>query len=326
MGSAASSKGVDPIKNTSSKTAKTTASKQKTSQKSAPVKKKSGKTETSKTASSKSKTSASAVADDQPSKSSSSPVSKTTASKQKTSQKSAPVKKKSGKTETSKTASSKSKTSATAVAAKPQNGSPITDQLPKSSLLATSNDTAAAHQEKNDEEKPVIARYEVGQEIVYPLQGVGKIQKLEEIEFQNKPTLYYVVYLEVSDMKIMIPVGKADELGVRAIVSKRKAENALRLISEDFDPIPTDWKLRYQMNLDLLKRGAVEDIASVVRTLFYRSKIKELPILERKLYDSAHRLLIDEVSFSLGKDRDAIEQLIEERLAKVKQKGDPQPE
>ena len=272
MGAAASSKGVDPIKNTSSKTAKTTASKQKTSQKSAPVKKKSGKTETS------------------------------------------------------KTASSKSKTSATAVAAKPQNGSPITDQLPKSSLLATSNDTAAAHQEKNDEEKPVIARYEVGQEIVYPLQGVGKIQKLEEIEFQNKPTLYYVVYLEVSDMKIMIPVGKADELGVRAIVSKRKAENALRLISEDFDPIPTDWKLRYQMNLDLLKRGAVEDIASVVRTLFYRSKIKELPILERKLYDSAHRLLIDEVSFSLGKDRDAIEQLIEERLAKVKQKGDPQPE
>ena len=123
-------------------------------------------------------------------------------------------------------------------------------------------------------------------------------------------------------MTIMIPVDKADDLGVRAIVSRRKAERALRLIAEDFDPIPTDWKLRYQMNLDLLKRGAVNDIAAVVRSLSYRSRIKELPILERKLFDSALRLMVDEVSYSLGKDKGDIEQLIEERLANVKQKGD----
>ena len=165
-------------------------------------------------------------------------------------------------------------------------------------------------------------RYAVGQQIVYPLQGVGKIERLEEREFQGSPTLYYVVYLEVSDMTIMIPVDKADGLGIRAIVSKRKAERALRLIAEDFDPIPTDWKLRYQMNLDLLKQGAVDDIASVVRSLSYRSRIKELPILERKLYDSALRLMVDEVSYSLGKDKAEIETLIEERLENVKQKGD----
>lgn len=165
-------------------------------------------------------------------------------------------------------------------------------------------------------------RYSVGQQIVYPLQGVGQVERLEEREFRNKPTLYYVVYLEVSDMTIMIPVDKADDLGIRAIVSKRKAERALRLIAEDFDPIPTDWKLRYQMNLDLLKRGAVNDIASVVRSLSYRSRIKELPILERKLFDNALRLMVDEVSYSLGRDKGDIESLIEERLANVKQKGD----
>ena len=165
-------------------------------------------------------------------------------------------------------------------------------------------------------------RYSVGQQIVYPLQGVGRIERLEEREFQGSPTLYYVVYLEVSDMTIMIPVDKADRLGIRAIVSKRKAERALKLIAEDFDPIPTDWKLRYQMNLDLLKQGAVDDIASVVRSLSYRSRIKELPILERKLYDSALRLMVDEVSYSLGKDKAEIETLIEERLENVKQKGD----
>jgi CarD family transcriptional regulator len=165
-------------------------------------------------------------------------------------------------------------------------------------------------------------RYAVGQQIVYPLQGVGRIERIEDRDFQGKPTRYYVVYLQVSDMTIMIPVDKADVLGIRAIVSKRKAERALRLIAEDFDPIPTDWKLRYQMNLDLLKLGAVDDIASVVRCLSYRSRIKELPILERKLYDSALRLMVDEVSYSLGQDKTEIEKLIDERLENVKQKGD----
>ena len=165
-------------------------------------------------------------------------------------------------------------------------------------------------------------RYAVGQQIVYPLQGVGRIERMEDRDFQGKPTLYYVVYLEVSDMTIMIPVDKADALGIRAIVNKRKAERALRLIAEDFDPIPTDWKLRYQMNLDLLKQGAVDDIASVVRSLSYRSRIKELPILERKLYDSALRLMVDEVSYSLGQDKTETAKLIEERLENVKQKGD----
>jgi len=42
--------------------------------------------------------------------------------------------------------------------------------------------------------------------------------------------------------------------------------------------------------------------------------VKELPILERKLYDSALKLLEDEVSFSLGKSKEEIESLIFARL------------
>jgi CarD family transcriptional regulator len=68
------------------------------------------------------------------------------------------------------------------------------------------------------------------------------------------------------------------------------------------------------MNLDLLKKGSVLDIASVVRSLYHRSKIKELPILERKLYDSALNILQDEISFSLGKTKEEIAELIRARL------------
>lgn len=152
------------------------------------------------------------------------------------------------------------------------------------------------------------------QEVVYPLQGVGKIISIEEKPFKDGKLLYYVIYLEVSDMTVMVPVDKAEELGIRAIVDKKEAEKALKLISEDYEPVPADWKMRYQMNLDLLKQGSVMDIATVVRALYHRSKIKELPILERKLFDSAMKLMLDEISFSLGMSKDEVEQLIFTRL------------
>jgi CarD family transcriptional regulator len=149
---------------------------------------------------------------------------------------------------------------------------------------------------------------------VYPSQGVGVILSIDEKEFKGEKLSYYVIYLDVSDMTIMVPVDKAVELGIRSIVPKDEAQKALELISEDFEPIPSDWKQRYQMNLDLLKKGSVMDIAAIVRALYHRSKVKELPILERKLYDSAQRLLIDEISFSLKKSKDDVEGLIFTRL------------
>ncbi len=163
-------------------------------------------------------------------------------------------------------------------------------------------------------EKVPPTDFKVDQWIVYPSQGVGRILEIKEKAFKNSKLLYYTIYLEFSDMTVMVPVNKAIELGIRAIVPKDQAENALAFISEEYAPIPTDWKLRYQMNLDLLKKGSVLDIASVVRSLYHRSKIKELPILERKLYDSALNLLQDEISFSLGKDKDEIAELIRARL------------
>lgn len=152
--------------------------------------------------------------------------------------------------------------------------------------------------------------FKVNQKIVYPSQGVGKIMEIKERSFKDTMILYYVIYLEVSDMTVMVPVLRAEELGIRAIVSKKEAQKALELISEDFEPIPSDWKLRYQMNLDLLKKGSVIDIATIVRSLYHRSKVKELPILERKLYDSARKLLEDEITYALNIPRSEVEGLI----------------
>ncbi|MCL2374557.1 MAG: CarD family transcriptional regulator [Treponema sp.] len=157
-------------------------------------------------------------------------------------------------------------------------------------------------------------KFQVDQRIVYPSQGVGVIKSIEEKVFKDDTVLYYVIYLEVSDMTIMVPVGKAAELGIRPTVGKDDALKALQFIGEAYEAVTSDWKLRYQMNMDLLKKGSIMDIAMIVRSLYHRSKVKELPIMERKLYDSALKLLEDEVACSLRKSKEEVELLIFNRL------------
>ncbi len=156
--------------------------------------------------------------------------------------------------------------------------------------------------------------FSVNQKIVYPSQGVGKITEIFEKQFRGEMILYYKIYLEVSDMYAMVPVDKASSLGIRSIVSAEEAQKALDMIGEEFEPPTSDWKARYQMNMELLKKGSINDIASIVRCLYHRSKVKELPILERKLYDNAKKLLIDEIADAIGVSANEVDGMLHSKL------------
>lgn len=156
----------------------------------------------------------------------------------------------------------------------------------------------------------VKTEFQIGEHVVYPLQGVGVIKDIKERIVRNAPVLYYVIYIDISDMIVSIPVDKVHDSGVRAIVPKETALQALESISAKYEPIAVDWKARYQMNVDLIKEGSIFSIAKVVQGLYHRSKVKELPVQERKLYDNAIRLLIDECSYALDRDPKEIEKAI----------------
>ena len=97
-----------------------------------------------------------------------------------------------------------------------------------------------------------------------------------------------------------------------------EALKAINGITNKMEQVPVDWKARYQMNVDLLQEGSIASIARVVQILYHRSKIKELPVQERKLYDSALRILTDEASLSLGRPKEELEAIIFSKLEKDK--------
>ena len=150
--------------------------------------------------------------------------------------------------------------------------------------------------------------------MVYPIQGVGEIKAIEKRLFRERQVLYYDIYFETPDMTVMVPVENAESIGLRKIVSSKEAAKALELLNKEYEQANTDWKTRNQQNLDLLKKGTISDIVQVVKTLYDRSTSKELPIQERKLFDNASKLLIDEVSLALKKSKKDSESMIFEKL------------
>ena len=158
---------------------------------------------------------------------------------------------------------------------------------------------------------PVFA---LNEHVVYPIQGVGEIKAIEKRPFRDQQVLYYDIYFETPDMTVMVPVENAETIGLRKIVSSKDALKALELLNKEYEQANTDWKTRNQQNLDLLKKGTISDIAQVVKTLYDRSTSKELPIQERKLFDNASKLLIDEISLALKKSKKDSETMIFEKL------------
>ncbi len=152
--------------------------------------------------------------------------------------------------------------------------------------------------------------FSVKEVVVYPGQGVGTVTEITKKEIAGEVIDYYVIYLSESDMTVLVPITGIEKLGIRRIVAKTEAEAALQFLSEAFEPIPIDWKARYQMNLDLFKSGEILNTASVVRSLYQRSKMKELPIQERKLYDSAYRIFQDEIAAVLKISKSEVEAII----------------
>ena len=158
----------------------------------------------------------------------------------------------------------------------------------------------------------INAVFKIGDSVVYPLQGVGCILAKE----MRNTREYYRVQINSSDMDVLLPVDTAQSLGLRHLASATEARKAISSLSVRREMGRTDWKQRLVLNQELMKEGSMLAVAKVVNSLYHRSKVKELPVQERKLYDSALTLLVDESSSVLGIDQEEMKKKIFSRLDK----------
>ena len=156
--------------------------------------------------------------------------------------------------------------------------------------------------------------FNVGDKIVYPMHGAGTIDSIEEKDILGEKQSYYILKMP-SNVKVMIPTAKAEEVGVRNIIDKQSAEKVFTVLSQDETEMEKNWNKRYRDNMDKMKSGDVYEVADVVRNLAFKQKEKgSLSTGEKKMFSNAKQILISELVLAEHASAEEVEQLIDNKI------------
>lgn len=141
----------------------------------------------------------------------------------------------------------------------------------------------------------------VGDNVVYPMQGIGIIDRIENKVFSGKNREYIIIKILSNNLEIMIPSDRILTSHLRMISDYSTLENVLSNLAdktniENNKVEDISSKERYQSNMNKIKSGSLQDSAEVVYDLVKMNKIKSLNTSEKQLLKTAHKLLVDEIS------------------------------
>ncbi|PES22020.1 transcription factor YdeB [Bacillus anthracis] len=142
--------------------------------------------------------------------------------------------------------------------------------------------------------------FQIGDNIVYPMQGAGIIKAIEEKEIAGEKQQYYVIKMSASNMEIMIPEGKILNSNIRPVTDITSLIHIMDIFQHGESDRLLTWKQRYKLNTDKIKTGKMQEGAEVVRDLMRIQKEKALNASEKKMLDNAHEFLISELGLIEG--------------------------
>jgi CarD family transcriptional regulator len=153
-----------------------------------------------------------------------------------------------------------------------------------------------------------------GNKVVYPSQGPCLIGPVVNKVIDGRPISFYqLALLDDSGGELLVPVDKAQTIGIRPLLNRSDIPKVLDLLKEP-SGADKDWKQRADHNFKLLTSGSAFDLAEVVKSLTKLSEKKALSFRESRTLEKARKLLICEISEVLGETKSAAEKQIDEAL------------
>ena len=158
---------------------------------------------------------------------------------------------------------------------------------------------------------------EVGEKVVYPAHGVGVIKEIEKTLMDDTEYEFYVLKILDNGMTIRVPTNNADAIGMREIIPKSAVEKVYEVLRDRKKPADKQtWNRRYREYMNKIKTGDPLEVAAVLRDLALLKKEKTLSFGERKMYDQAHGLIVQEVAVAKDVDESKIKKEIDKIFSK----------
>ena len=149
-----------------------------------------------------------------------------------------------------------------------------------------------------------------GDRVVYPLYGAGIIADLEDKVIDGQVSTYYVLNMPVTNLKIMVAVNNADNVGIRPVFPSYKLSEIIEN-SKDEHLYNPNWNQRYRENMVRIKSGLLSETVSVFKSLRQREKDRGLSSAEKKMLTSTRHIILSEIILSFDVEREAAENMLE---------------
>lgn len=152
--------------------------------------------------------------------------------------------------------------------------------------------------------------FKVGDRVVYPKHGAGTIIGVEEKEVLGEKKKYYIIKLPIGDMTAMLPMEKANELGIRRVIDEEEVQDVINILKGDRSKMSKNWNRRYRANMEKIKTGDIFEVTEVVRNLTLREMEKGLSTGEKKMLSDAKQILISELVLAKELPEEKVEAMI----------------
>ncbi|RLA85247.1 MAG: CarD family transcriptional regulator [Deltaproteobacteria bacterium] len=160
--------------------------------------------------------------------------------------------------------------------------------------------------------------FEKGAYVVYPGHGVGIIEDVKDIKVNGEDQKAYVLRPLKSKTTLIIPVKSARAVGMREVIKSSEADQILELLSkeEEFNNnnLSQPWNQRFRQYTERLNSGSAFEVAKVLNELHLLRNYKKLSFGEKKLMETALRLLAQELAVAKQAEEQEIRKEIQERL------------
>ena len=164
-----------------------------------------------------------------------------------------------------------------------------------------------------------MEEYSIGDHVVYPHHGAGKVLKKEKKEILGEKREYLTIKILHNDMTVMVPCESAGKAGLRRVIDDEAVQKVLAVLRDDVSQMPKNWNRRFKHNRDKIKTGDVYELAEVVRNLAIREADKGLSTGEKQMYTRAKKILASELMYALemeeGEAEEHLDQLIHDAHA-----------
>ncbi len=144
--------------------------------------------------------------------------------------------------------------------------------------------------------------FKIGDQVCYPMHGVGIIEGIEDKVVLGEQAKYYVLRFLVGRMSAMVPVATAEKVGLRYTVDASECEKVLEFLKGEPCEESDNWNQRYRDNYEKMRQGDIYAVADVVKCLRKRDAEKGLSSGERKMLMTATQVLFAELAAASGSD------------------------